>query len=81
MSINIDCIGITWAHNGRSGATHWVYLCSGYSACGGQRQSPLKITGAENNNTLSANTCMPKSVILNIVTFKEGTLFQDGFNQ
>ena len=62
----VECTGITWTHNGPSGATHWVDLCSGFSACGGQRQSPLNITGAENNNTLSAITFNYKTTTIEI---------------
>jgi len=50
----VDCTGVTWTHSGLTGADHWVDLCSGFSACGGQRQSPLNITGAVSDNTLSA---------------------------
>lgn len=39
-----DCDGIHWSHHeGETGPENWKDLCSGFSACGGQSQSPIDI--------------------------------------
>jgi len=53
-TIPTDCTDIHWTHSGDMGAAHWVDLCTGYSDCGGTSQSPVDITGAEADASLSA---------------------------
>ena len=52
--IPTDCTGVHWEYTGDHGPDHWVDLCTGYSACGGETQSPINITGAVDNASLSA---------------------------
>ncbi|MBN2891362.1 MAG: carbonic anhydrase family protein [Bacteroidales bacterium] len=50
-----DCTEVHWTHNGeKDGQEEWVDLCTGYSACGGEVQSPINITGAVLGSNLSA---------------------------
>lgn len=48
-----DCADVHWSYSGEVGPTHWVDLCSGFNACGGQTQSPVNITGAVEDQSLS----------------------------
>ena len=51
QDIPTNCDGIEWTHNGsENGQDDWVNLCEGYSACGGQAQSPINIAGAVDGN-------------------------------
>jgi len=39
-----DCTGVHWSHHvGEEGPENWPNLCDGFSACGGQAQSPIDI--------------------------------------
>jgi carbonic anhydrase len=50
-----SCDGIEWTHHGAdNGQDEWVNLCQGYSACGGDAQSPINITNAVSNNSLDS---------------------------
>jgi len=52
--IPTDCTNIHWTHNtSGTGQNNWADLCTGYSACLGINQSPVNITGAIANSTLS----------------------------
>jgi carbonic anhydrase len=53
--IPTDCTGIEWTHHGaENGQDEWANLCTGYSACAGDAQSPINITNAVPNNTLDS---------------------------
>jgi len=55
--IPTDCTDVHWAYGDMtSGQGHWVDLCTGYSTCGGMSQSPVNISGAMANSTLSKLT-------------------------
>ncbi len=41
-----DCSGVHWTYEGETGPDHWKDLCSGFAACGGERQSPIDIQTA-----------------------------------
>lgn len=53
-TIHDDCDGAHWFYSGNTGPDHWKDLCSGYANCGHQRQSPVNISGAVSNESLSA---------------------------
>lgn len=53
-NIPISCEGIHFEYEGEHGPTHWGDLCEGYATCNGEVQSPVDITGATPDNTLSA---------------------------
>ncbi|MBU1370895.1 MAG: carbonic anhydrase family protein [Bacteroidetes bacterium] len=49
-----DCTGVHWSHHeSEEGQDKWPELCSGYSACGGQSQSPVNIAGSVTDTSLS----------------------------
>ncbi len=42
---NINCSDVHWSHHkGEDGPSNWKNLCDGFSACGGQEQSPVNIS-------------------------------------
>ncbi len=41
-----NCEDLHWSYNGENSAEHWDKVCTAYSACGGQAQSPVDILGA-----------------------------------
>ena len=51
--IPTDCTDVHWAYTGEEGPDHWVDLCTGYSACDGISQSPVDLTGAVEDNSLT----------------------------
>jgi len=53
-TIPTDCTNIHWKYTGEEGPAHWKDLCTGYAECGGETQSPINITGATENASLSA---------------------------
>lgn len=52
--IPIECTDVKWEYTGTNGAENWDDLCVGFSACGQKSQSPINITGAVENSSLSA---------------------------
>ena len=49
-----DCTGVHWSHHSsEDGQDKWPELCSGYSACGGQSQSPVNIAGFVTDTSLA----------------------------
>ncbi|PKP47007.1 MAG: hypothetical protein CVT92_17240 [Bacteroidetes bacterium HGW-Bacteroidetes-1] len=52
--IPTDCTDVHWTHNeSDNGQDKWIDLCTGYNACGGQSQSPVNISAAITDTTLS----------------------------
>lgn len=49
-----SCEGVHWEYSGDEGPDHWKDLCVDYTSCGGPAQSPIDITGAQDDNTLVA---------------------------
>jgi len=43
-----------WEYEGEHGSEHWKDLCTAYTACGGQSQSPINVVGAEKDASLKA---------------------------
>jgi len=51
--IPTDCTDVHWSYDGSTdGQDKWVDLCTGYSDCGGQSQSPINISGSIPDLTL-----------------------------
>lgn len=53
QSTPTDCSDVHWGYDGDEGPEHWADLCTGFSACGHQSQSPVNITGATDNDQLT----------------------------
>jgi len=49
-----DCSEVHWSYAGETGPDKWPDLCSGFSACGHNSQSPIDITGATDDSSLGA---------------------------
>lgn len=43
-----------WEYEGEHGPEHWKELCTAYTSCGGQSQSPINVVGAEKDASLKA---------------------------
>lgn len=51
--IPTSCDGVHWSHNGsEDGQDKWPDLCTGFSACGDENQSPVNITGVVTDASL-----------------------------
>ncbi len=55
-----DCDHVHWSYKGEDGPEKWKDLCSGFSACGGQAQSPIDIetittVGSETLSAIALN--------------------------
>ena len=48
-----SCTGIEFEYSGDEGPDHWKDLCVDYVTCGGQTQSPINITGATEDASLT----------------------------
>ncbi len=49
-----DCDNVHWSHHkGEHGPENWENLCEGFSACGGDAQSPIDITETQPNESLN----------------------------
>lgn len=47
-----SCDGVEWSYTGTEGPGEWEFLCTDYTTCGGERQSPVNISNAVADNTL-----------------------------
>ncbi len=49
-----DCSDVHWSHHkGEHGPENWENLCEGFSACGGDAQSPIDISETQPNESLN----------------------------
>lgn len=48
-----SCDGVTYEYSGVDGPDHWAELCVDYTPCGGKVQSPVDITGASDDASLT----------------------------
>ena len=49
-----SCDGIEWSYTGTEGPQEWEFLCTDYTTCGGERQSPVNISNATPDNSLGS---------------------------
>lgn len=49
-----SCDGIEWSYKGTEGPAEWEFLCTDYTTCGGERQSPVNISNAVPDNSLGS---------------------------
>lgn len=49
-----SCDGVEWSYTGTEGPAEWEFLCTDYTTCGGERQSPVDISDAVPDNSLGS---------------------------
>ncbi len=54
-----DCSQTHWGYEGAAGPENWTHLCSGFSDCGGETQSPINISGAVSGASLRLAELLP----------------------
>lgn len=52
QEISSNCEAVNWEYYGKNGSEHWAELCTDYSPCGGQAQSPIDILNATIDSSL-----------------------------
>jgi len=72
-----DCSKVHWSYvEGEDGPNKWKDLCSGFSACGGEAQSPINISSNESTLSTELNSLNVNYATTNVDIINNGHTVQ-----